>query len=224
MGRAITKDVFRKIEQRFQKKYGIRIQNHIVNLSGVKVGRDTGAGITFTAKSTAQLVLALQSTKNFRKDDRSELFGAVAAAATNGEGWREMGKPGEPSLHCQIAKSSCNIHIDRIGFTAQGPDGKVYAPDAIPHVFDELLMAKAANAAHRVSPILGEFVSRIHPILPNAHNRYKLDFGGQIEIASGENTDLTKRWKLTFDLTKTCKNFKCGSGAVYGGLTLKIVR
>jgi hypothetical protein len=225
MSIAITRQVFKKIQHRFQQKYGIRIQNHIANLNAVKVGRTTGEGITFTAKNHGALALALQSTKNFRKDDRSDVFGAVAAGATSGDGWREVGKPGEPSLHCQLSKTLCNIHLDRIGFVAKGPDGQTYySPDSFFHIADELVMASIAGAAHRAHPFLGEVVSRIHPIMPNIQNKYKPVFGGQLEIASGESVDLKRRWKVTFDLTKTCKNLRCGSGEVYGGMTLTIRR
>lgn len=225
MGIAITHDVFRKIEQRFQQKYGIRIQNHIANVNAVSVGRTTGQGITFTAKNHGALALALQSTNNFRKDDRSEVFGALAAGATSGDGWREVGRPGEPSLHCQLSRTLCNIHIDRIGFVAKGPDGRAYySPDALFHIADELVLASIAGAAHRAHPYLGEVVSRIHPVMPNIRNRYQPVFGGQLELASGESVDLRRSWQVTFDLTKTCRNLRCGSGEVYGGLTLTIRR
>src|SRR5262249_25425567 len=45
------------------------------------------------------------------------------------------------SLHCEVTDDWCNIHIDQVGFTLEGPDGNItLSPDFLAHILDELVL------------------------------------------------------------------------------------
>lgn len=184
----IGRDVYRTISDRFRERHGIKIDDHIHVMK--EVGHKVGVGITFVPVDHRSLKSALRQPL-FTHDDRRHLCDALAALATTGEGYREVGVP---SLHCQISGAECNIHLDDFGFVAIGPDGrKYYNPDLVQHIVDELGWATVANWVHGKSPTLGSFLGRMHPVLPNSRNRYAPVIGGRFVVAQGQG------WSLGID-------------------------
>src|SRR5437660_2684265 len=88
--------VYAKISYRFREKYNIHLGNHIDSMSHVS-SRDQ-EGITFVPRDAQRLIATLKATQAFHHDDRAHLVGQMAAAATTGEGYREIA---DNSLHCQ---------------------------------------------------------------------------------------------------------------------------
>ncbi len=113
-------EVYRVIANRLADRHKIQISDHIDTM--FEIGARPGQGITFRPVDGDRLKSLLKMPA-FAHDDRRNFCERVAAAATKGEGYREVGAP---SLHCQIAANSCNIHLDSYGFVAIGPDGKKY--------------------------------------------------------------------------------------------------
>jgi hypothetical protein len=96
-----------------------------------------GEGIAFRPKSAGEFQSALTDTQLFHHDNRSDPFGKVAAAATIGEGFREVSTP---SLHVAIHETLASVHIDSHAFMLRSPWGDyVITPDVGQHIFDELL-------------------------------------------------------------------------------------
>ena len=184
-------DVYRVIANRFKKRYEINIGDYIESM--VKVGARAGQGITFWPANYVRLKSLIAKSPFFAHDDRMDFCEAVAASQTQGEGYRELGVP---SIHCQLSKVSCNIHLDTYGFVAIGPDGKKYFnPEVVQHIADDLGMAMIVEWLEKRSSPLGKFVSRIHPILPNASNRYTPAVGGRFVLKQGQG------WSLSIDST-----------------------
>ena len=214
-----TSDVYMKIVSRFRQRYYLDLTQHIDSMS--KIGRSVGEGITFVPVDHQRLIQALTATRAFAHDDRAVLVQEIAAAATEGEGFRERGSP---SLHCQISASVCNIHLDQYGFVAEGPDGQTYYnPDAVQHIFDELVWA--TDIVPEVRKLLGDkmadVLSRLQPVLPNSTNNYRPAVGGQLVLGSGSNGDASGRWKVTVDVTHGCRDWKCREEETQGGVTLR---
>ena len=184
-------DIYLTIANRLRTRHKIVIDDHIQTLK--KVGRHTGEGIYFIPKDHKKLK-ALLTMPGFAQDDRRHFCDAVAASATNGTGYREIGTP---SLHCQIGVAYCNIHIDAYGFVAIGPDGKkYYNPDLVQHIVDELGWETVVAWVHKKNPTMGSALGRVRPILPNSRNGYDLAVGAKIELKKG------KGWGLSIDYTK----------------------
>lgn len=154
--------VFTKISHRFLKKYTIHLGNHIDSMSHVSTREQEG--ITFVPRDDQRLIAALKATQAFHHDDRAHLVGQMAAAATTGEGYREIA---ESSLHCQIGKSLCNIHIDYTGFVWRGPKGEsLVGPDALRHIVDELAWGKIVEWVSGKNEFVGKIVARAHQFCP----------------------------------------------------------
>ena len=189
-------NVYRTIANRLFDRHRINISEHIDVMS--KIGVRPGQGITF--RPVDRNILENLFRKAFTHDNRRNLCELVAAAATKGEGYRESGAP---SLHCQVSTSSCNIHLDSYGFVAIGPDGrKYYNLDLVQHIVDELGWAIVVEWLEKKQPMVGSFVSRFHPILPNSRNRYNPAVGGRFTVAKGQG------WSLGIDSTVSSNNEK----------------
>ena len=183
--------VYRVIANRFKRRYQINIDDFVESM--VKVGTRAGQGITFWPADYLKLKSLLTQSPFFAHDNRMDFCEALAASQTQGEGYRELGVP---SLHCQLSKVSCNIHLDSYGFVAIGPDGeKYFNPELVQHIADDLGMAKIVEWLEKRNSPLGEFVSRIHPILPNSSNRYTPAVGGRFVLKQGQG------WSLSIDRT-----------------------
>lgn len=195
--------VYRVIANRFTTRHHVKIGEHIATMN--RIGVRLGQGITFIPHDHTRLKQALRKPA-FAHDDRRHICDAVAALATQGEGYREFGAP---SLHCQIAQGSCNIHLDSFGFVAIGPDGKkYYNPDLVQHIVDELGWATIVGWLDKKQPTLGSLIGRTHPILPNSRNRYDLSVGGKFVLARG------KGWSLAVDGTVSAKRERKVMGKV----------
>ena len=185
-----SNNVYRVIANRLMDRHRIHIDKHIdtMHVIGVRLGQ----GITFRPVNSDNLKSLLKMPA-FAHDNRRSFCERVAAAATQGEGYRETGAP---SLHCQIAASSCNIHLDSYGFVAIGPGGKkYYNPDLVQHIVDELGWATVVGWLDKKQPTIGGFVGRFRPILPNSRNRYNPAVGGRFVVAKGQG------WSLGIDRT-----------------------
>jgi hypothetical protein len=182
--------VYRVIANRFMDRHEINIDNHIDTMH--KIGARPGQGITFRPVDSDKLKSLLKKPA-FTHDNRRNFCELVAAAATKGEGYRETGAP---SLHCQIAASICNIHLDSYGFVAIGPDGKkYYNPELVQHIVDELGWATVVEWLDKKQPAVGGFLGKFRPILPNSRNRYNPAVGGRFVVAKGQG------WSLGIDRT-----------------------
>ncbi|MCP5197356.1 MAG: hypothetical protein H6974_11315 [Gammaproteobacteria bacterium] len=193
---AITKQaylfngVYRTIANRLRDRHNIKLDEHVDAM--LEIGACPGQGVTFKPVDSDRLKGLLQMPA-FAHDNRSDLCDRLAAAATQGEGYRETGAP---SLHCQIAAQRCNIHLDSYGFVAIAPDGqKYYNPDLVQHIVDELGWATVVGWLDKKQPAVGRFMNRFHPILPNSRNRYDFALGGRFILKEGQG------WSLGIDRT-----------------------
>lgn len=210
-----VKPVYAKISDRFMKKYNIHLGNHIDSMS--HVSNRAEEGITFVPRDDQRLIAALKATQAFHHDDRANLVGELAAAATTGEGYREIA---DTSLHCQIAKSLCNIHIDYIGFTWRGPNGEsLSGPDAPRHIVDELGWGKIVEWVNKKSEFAGEILGRLHPIVPSVATKFIPAIGVQYDLLRGESLDVTKQWSLFLDFRYGCTDYACKQIETFKGLT-----
>jgi hypothetical protein len=72
------------------------------------------------------------------------------------------------SLHCAVARDTCSIHIDEMGFVVTGPDGGIVIdPDFAEHVVNELLFKSKLD--HKLPDWL---IDRLSIELPNSTNDY----------------------------------------------------
>lgn len=185
-------DVYNTIANRLFMRHQILIGEHIQTIK--KISHDIGEGISFIPKDHLRLQ-ALLRTPLFAKDNRSHFCDAVAALATKGEGYREVGVP---SLHCAISSGFCNIHLDSFGFVAIGPDGKkYYNPDLVQHIVDELGWASVIGWVSKRNPLIGGVLGGLHPILPNSRNSYKPAIGVKFDLIKGNG------WSLAVEATRS---------------------
>jgi hypothetical protein len=210
-----VKPVYGKIYQRFAQRYNIHLGNHIDSMSHVS---DRGQeGITFVPRDDQLLIGVLKATQAFHYDNRAHLVGQLAAAATTGEGYREIA---DSSLHCQIGRSICNIHIDYIGFIWRGPNGESLAgPDALRHIVDELTWGKVVEWVSGRNEFAGKIVERLHPVLPSVATKFIPAVGLQYDLVRGETLDLTKQWSLVLDFRYGCTDYICNRTESFKGLT-----
>lgn len=182
IGSYIGSSVYKEICNRFYKQHGISFPDHIASV--YSVGVSNGQGIEFLAKD-AKRFEALLKMPAFAPDNQEHFCDRVASMATNGQGYRETGVP---SLHVAVAPDVCSVHIDTFGFVAIGPDGKkYYNPDAIQHVFDELLLQdKFVGWVTRHNRTVGLLLSHVHFRGPSSRNRYRLAAGVRVNVAQGD--------------------------------------
>jgi hypothetical protein len=209
-----VKPVYAKISDRFIKKYNIHLGNHVDSMS--HVSNREQEGITFVPRDDQRLIAALKSTGAFHHDDRAHLVGQLAAAATAGEGYREIA---DSSLHCQISKSLCNIHIDYIGFVWRGPNGESFVgPDALRHIVDELGWGKIVEWVNGKNQFAGEILGRLHPVVPSVATKFMPAVGLQIDLLRGDSLDVTKQWSLVLDFHYGCTSYACNQTEAFKGL------
>ncbi len=179
-------------------------------------------GITFVPWDSQRLIAVLKAAKAFHHDDRVHLAGQLGAAATTGEGYREIA---ENSLHCQIGESVCNIHIDYIGFIWRGPKGEsLVGPDALRHIVDELAWGKVVEWVSSKNEFAGKIVERLHPVLPSAATKFVPALGLRYDLVCGETLDMTKQWSLVLDLRHGCTDYTCNRTDTFSGLTFTYKR
>lgn len=189
-----SQSVYDTLKSRLLNLYRIDIEKYIDHFTykGIRLGQ----GFSFYPKDHAALKSKL-TYPQFALDDSRYFCDQMAALATQGTGYREVGVP---SLHIAISKSRVNVHLDKFGFVAIGPDGKkYYNAEAVQHIVDELgfgfvveWLDKSNNAAAKQ---LGAYLSRVHPVLPNAKNKYRPAVGAQLDLkvrhdpTTGEETE-----------------------------------
>src|SRR6267143_1557511 len=162
----------------------------------------------------------LRFTPQKRINNRMVCIYALAAAATDGEGYREIG---QPSLHCAISKTICNVHLDEFGFVGVGPDGEEYlTPESIRHIIDELfwrakirpLVRKALDTAlpSFLSLPAGELLDRTYIVAPTKDNKYDLRLGVGMKFKVRDRVDLRFEY--------TCGNPNCSDSSKTATLSI----
>lgn len=107
---------YKSITQRFNRRgMKIDLDSHIDYVC--YASEIVGDGVAFRPKSATEFKLAITDTQLFHHDDRSDHFGKLAAAATVGEGYREVSTP---SLHVAISEALSSVHIDSYAFMIRG--------------------------------------------------------------------------------------------------------
>lgn len=193
IGEYLGSQVYRDICKRLYERHHIKFPDHVASI--LSVGVTNGQGIEFVARDAAKFEALLRMPK-FAPDDKEHLCDRVASSATKGQGYREVGVP---SLHIAVAPELCSVHIDTFGFVAIGPDGKkYYNPDAIQHIFDELLLQdKFVGWVTRHNRTLGAMLGHAHFVGPSSRNRYRLAIGGRVNVAEGSN------WGVGFEVNRS---------------------
>lgn len=179
---------YKSITQRFNRRgMKIDLDSHIDYVC--YASEIVGDGVAFRPKSATEFKLAITDTQLFHHDDRSDHFGKLAAAATVGEGYREVSTP---SLHVAISEALSSVHIDSYAFMIRGENGTfVISPDVGQHIFDELLFRMPMPWLRRKGmPFIASVLQALHPVLPNSTNRYSPILGLRIEIGGTGNRDL----------------------------------
>jgi hypothetical protein len=206
--------VYIAISDRFKTQYQINIADHIESMSSI--GERTGEGITFVPVDAQLLIRTLCSTHAFEHDNRRDPTLQLAAAATMGEGYREIGAT---SLHCEISKVLCNIHIDHFGFVWLGPDGQTYVgPDAIRHIVGELLWADVVNWVRGKNGFLGKVLERATPVLPGMENKFIPQIGVNYDLLKGGS------WSLDLEYHYGCTDNSCKRTEHFGGVSFTVRR
>jgi hypothetical protein len=181
-------DSYKSIVRRFNSRgMKIDLDSHIEYVC--YASEIVGEGVAFRPKSAAEFKAAITDTQLFHHDDRADPFGKVAAAATIGQGYREVSTP---SLHVAISDLVSSVHIDSYAFMLYGPDGTfVISPDVGQHIFDELLFRMPMTWLRKKNmPFLASVLQALHPVLPNSTNRYSPILGLRVTLGETPNRDL----------------------------------
>ncbi|MBS8226704.1 hypothetical protein [Vannielia litorea] len=206
-GALLSSDIYKDICSRFHDRHHINLPSHI---SAVKsLGKTYGVGFKFQPRD-ADLFEAALKRAAFEHDNRRHFCDAVAAGATQGEGYREIGVP---SLHVAVSSGICSVHIDTFGFVALGPDGeKIYTPDALQHVIDELLWQDVIlGKVAEYSPLAANALRRVHFVGPSSQNNYRPQVGARLNLV--DRPGLRLGLEVTRDL----------SGETRGGASLEVM-
>jgi hypothetical protein len=210
--------VYAKISHRFREKYRLQISSHIQSMSRVSSREEEG--ITFMPFSQTTLIEALRRTGAFHHDDRDDVGGMLAAAATRGEGYREIS---DISLHCQVGKAEVNIHVDYLGFVWRGPNGESLAgPDAVRHIADELGWGKIVELVGTKSEVAAKVLERVRPVVPSSANKFVPVIGIQYDLIRGETSDMRKQWSLSLQWRYGCTSYSCSQTEEFKGLVLNV--
>jgi hypothetical protein len=217
--------VFTTIYNRFHRFFPpILLREHIEEVT--EIGRTVSEGFFFKPKSSLGFRMDVASTKldkysgvrAFHWDDRKVWVHKLAALATDGEGYREIG---QPSLHIAIGKDICNVHLDEFGFIGIDANGFAFVgPEAGRHIGDELIWR--AYPRRWITQLLtelplnvGEAAAKLfdmtYVVLPGASNRYER------RVGVGVNVPLKRSLKLRFEYT--CGNYNCTDNRFMVNLT-----
>jgi hypothetical protein len=157
----------------------------VMNISDI-----VGEGVAFKPVDADALKRAIERSGIFHHDDRATIWGAAAASATIGEGYREISTP---SLHVAISQDLCSVHIDAYSFMIHGPDGTaIISPDVGQHIVDELLFRKPAPWLRRHSAFAASVLQALHPVLPNSLNNYNPALGLRFDLGASGNLDIAR--------------------------------
>jgi hypothetical protein len=225
----LTNPVYMEIASRFlQVTPPILIGNHIAEMT--EIGGTISEGITFEVRSNLKFGMEIASAKSdrfsnmkaFHWDDRKVWIYKLAALVTDGQGYREIGKP---SLHIAIGTTTCNVHIDEFGFVGRGPNGEEYfTPDLFPHIVDELgyrayvrpVMRKLLDGGlpRFLAEPAKKLVDQTYLVAPSSRNSYEWRFGPGIKLVS------TKKVDLRFEFT--CGNLSCSDNRAMFNFSLNL--
>jgi len=202
----------------------IVLSDHIDKV--LEVGRTISEGITFKPRSASTFRNAVVSAtrkgqRAFHWDDRRIFLYKLAALATDGQGYREIGTP---SLHIAISDEKCNVHIDEFAFVLKGPFGSTYfSPDAMRHIGDELvyrayvrkylIMGLYQTLPDQIAKPAAQLLDRTYMVLPSTENRFDMRVGMGVRLNTG------KYHQLNFEYT--CGNSDCSDGKYMVNLNLK---
>ena len=193
-------DSYKSIVKRFNARgMKIDLDSHIDYVC--YASEIVGEGVAFRPKTAAEFKAAITDTQLFHHDDRADPFGKVAAAATIGQGYREVSTP---SLHVAISDIVSSVHIDSYAFMLRGPIGDfVISPDVGQHIFDELLFRMPMTWLRQKNmPFAASVLQALHPVLPNSTNRYSPILGLRVSVGETPNRDLkTGVPRFTFEST-----------------------
>jgi hypothetical protein len=213
-----TDRVYTYIAHRLRSKYKISLSEHIASMNVVH--SNLLDGFWFTPKDHKRLVDQLLATRAFQHDNRSDMFHAMAASATQGEGYREIS---DTSIHCQVSSVTVNMHIDFTGFVWRGPNGEaLIGPDAPFHILDELKWPELVRWVSSKNKLAGKIVGRIHPTIPRSANRYVPQIGAQFDLHRGHSFDFSKQWALTLDFRWGCTDHSCRRTMSYTGVNFAL--
>lgn len=216
--------VYMEIQNRFFHFHPrINIGEHIDSM--IEIGRTISEGITFKPVSSLRLRMDIAFTnidqysnqKAFHWDNRKVWVNKLAALATDGEGYREIGTP---SLHCAISEEKCNIHIDEFGFVAIGLNGEEYfTPDLVRHIGDELIWRdKIRKNAIRflkfslpdeIAEPAAKLLDRTYLVMPNSQDRYGFDINNKFKPRIGLGFKLWNNKVVDLRFEYTCGNSDC---------------
>ena len=112
------------------------------------------------------------------------------------------------SLHCAIAKDTCNIHIDQMGFVMTGANGEpVVDPDFLRHTLVELLWKSKLKG--KIPLWVTERFSFVIPSSPNEYSRL------------GVSLDLSPSTTYKLTMTGSCTilgSFECSATLGLSGI------
>ncbi len=189
----------------------------------IEIGPTSSEGISFVPKDPIALRMEIVAARNesglsvFHYDDRKVWIFRLAAAATHGRGYREIGSP---SLHCAIASDICNVHLDDFGFVAIGSDGKTYfTPDSLPHIADELIYRAYIRKYVRKALVfgLGEQIAapatvlldRSYLAVPTLSKLNMSKLTNKIDLRVGGGLKIAETDTIKFRFESTCGNGNC---------------
>lgn len=171
---------------------GVNLDQEIERV--VSASEVVGEGIEFVPSNFESLSDQIGGNAHFHHDDRSNVFGRLAASATKGEGYREINTP---SLHFAISPRICSVHLDSYAFMVHGPNGDyIIAPDSGIHIFDELLFRMPMPWLRNNAPYAAAVLSVLHPVLPNSTNNYAFRFGLRMTLGGSGNLDYKRGMPL----------------------------
>lgn len=232
-----TDPVYTAIRDRFLRfNPPIKIDEHIDSM--IEIGRTISEGITFKPKSALSLKIDISFTKldkysnqlAFHWDDRKVWIYRLAALATDGEGYREIGTP---SLHCAINDDKCNIHIDEFGFLALTNAGEVYlTPGLFRHIGDELIYrdkirknvikALRFSLPDQIAEPAAKILDRTYLYLPSSDDRYGFDINNKFTPRVGMGIKLVEKQGYNVRFEYTCGNLNCSDNQKMVWLSLDL--